>query len=76
METPYKLPKTQPYNADKVRSLFKQAGVPISDWAKSNNYCVTKVYQVLNGALKGTRGKAHEIAVKLGLKIEPIKEAA
>lgn len=76
METPYKLPKSNPYTADKVRSLFKQAGIPISDWAKANNYCATKVYQVLNGALKGTRGVSHEIAVKLGLKVLPEKEAA
>lgn len=76
MKTPYKLPKSQPYSADKVRALFKQAGVPISEWAKANNYCVTKVYLVLNGALKGTRGVAHEIALKLGLKVLPDKEAA
>ncbi len=76
METPYKLPKNQPYSADKVRALFKQAGIPIREWAEANHYCATKVYQVLNGALKGTRGAAHEIAVRLGLKVIPEKEAA
>ncbi|MBK8163984.1 MAG: DNA-binding protein, partial [Gammaproteobacteria bacterium] len=34
------------------------------------------VYCVLNGQYKGHRGRSHEVAVKLGLKIVPHKQAA
>lgn len=69
MNTPYPIPLKHPYTADQVKQFFKQSGIPISDWAKSNGYLVNKVYQVLNGQLKGLRGSSHQIAVELGLKV-------
>jgi len=69
MLAPYPLPKKQPYSNEQVKNFFKQSGIPISAWAKANGYPVNKVYQVLNGQLKGFRGSAHEIALKLGLKV-------
>lgn len=53
---------------DQIRSGFKQRGIPISQWARENGYPINKVYRVLSGIEKGYYGKAHEIAVKLGLK--------
>lgn len=69
MNTPYPSPSAQPYTTEQVKRFFRQSGIPISDWAKANGYSVNKVYQVLNGQLKGLRGCAHEIAVELGLKV-------
>lgn len=69
MNTPYPIPNTQPYTPEQVKNFFRQSGIPISDWAKANGYSVNKVYQVLNGQLKGLRGSAHEIAIELGLKV-------
>lgn len=34
-----------------------------------HGYTENEVYRVVNGFAKGTRGKAHEIAKQLGLKI-------
>lgn len=53
---------------DQVRAEFKARGVPISQWARENGYNLNKVYRVLSGIEKGYYGKAHEIAVKLGIK--------
>lgn len=69
MNTPYSLPKKQPYTREQVKDFFKQAGIPINKWARANGYPVNKVYQVLNGQLKGLRGNSHEIATKLGIKV-------
>lgn len=69
MNKPYPVPKKMPYTAEQVKTFFKQSGVPISEWAKANGYSVNKVYQVLNGQLKGVRGSSHQIALELGLKL-------
>ena len=54
--------------ADQVKENFRQAGKTISDWAAENGYTRNEVYRVLNGQAKANYGKAHDIAVKLGLK--------
>lgn len=53
---------------DQIKQRFRQRGETFSQWARDNNYPVNKVLRVLNGFEKGHYGKAHEIAVKLGLK--------
>lgn len=53
---------------DRVKHRFRQRGVTFTDWAKDNGYTRNEVYRVLNGQAKCHYGKAHEIAVKLGLK--------
>lgn len=53
---------------DQIRSEFKRRGMPISQWARANGFSVNKVYRVLSGIEKGYYGKAHEIAVALGMK--------
>jgi gp16 family phage-associated protein len=51
---------------------FKQAlhakGITITQWAKDHGYRREEVYRVLNGQSKALYGRAHEIAVALGLK--------
>ncbi|KFK92747.1 MULTISPECIES: DNA-binding protein [unclassified Serratia (in: enterobacteria)] len=54
--------------SEQVKSLFRQRGITFTRWAKENGYTRNEVYRVLNGQAKANYGKAHEIAVKLGLK--------
>lgn len=54
--------------ADQVKERFRLAGKTFTAWAKENGYTRNEVYRVLNGQAKANYGKAHDIAVKLGLK--------
>ncbi|MFI8017659.1 DNA-binding protein [Serratia marcescens] len=54
--------------AEQVKTLFRQRGITFTRWAEENGYTRNEVYRVLNGQAKANYGKAHEIAVKLGLK--------
>ena len=61
---------------DQVRQRFKEKGLTFSQWARDNGYPVNKVHRIMAGIEKGYYGKAHEIAVKLGLKPDPTKTQA
>lgn len=63
-------------SADQVKRRFQQQGITFTDWAATNGYKRSEVYRVLNGQAKAYYGRAHEIAVKLGLKADPEKLAA
>ncbi len=76
MNVPYPPPKNKPYTPDRVRQLFNAAGVSISTWAEANGYTRHQVYCVIGGQYKGTRGKCHEVALKLGLKLSVEQLAA
>ncbi|QIH08942.1 MULTISPECIES: DNA-binding protein [unclassified Pseudomonas] len=54
--------------AHQVKENFRRAGKTFTQWAKENGYTRNEVYRVLNGQAKANYGKAHDIAVKLGLK--------
>lgn len=54
-----------------IRKEFEDRGETISAWAMANGFQPSEVYGVLSGRIKGVRGKAHEIAVCLGLKENP-----
>lgn len=51
-----------------VKEEFKRRGITVSQWAEQNGYNRLSVYGLLNGTDRGLYGKAHEIAVKLGLR--------
>ena len=51
-----------------VREGFKRAGITIRQWASDNKFNERIVYAVISGENKGNYGKAHEVAVSLGLK--------
>lgn len=53
---------------DQVKQEFLNNGIPVSDWAAANGFVPQEVYKVLNGQSKGNFGRAHKIAVALGLK--------
>lgn len=76
MNVPYQLPSSKPLTPDQVKRNFNAAGIPVAQWSDANGYSRRYVYMVLNGQFKGHFGKAHEIAVKLGLKLAPEQLAA
>ncbi|MBK5145961.1 DNA-binding protein [Budviciaceae bacterium BWR-B9] len=53
---------------EQVKLAFQKRGETFTAWAKANGYQPIEVYRVLNGFAKCKYGKAHDIAVKLGLK--------
>jgi gp16 family phage-associated protein len=50
-----------------LKMQFLVKGIAVSDWARQNNFPQGLVYSVINGQVKARRGKAHAIAVQLGL---------
>ncbi len=63
-------------SSDQVKRSFQQRGITFTQWAAANGYTPNEVYRVLNGQAKAHYGKAHEIAVKLGMKPAPDQLAA
>lgn len=63
-------------SSEQVKLRFQQQGITFTEWAAANGYTRNEVYRVLNGQSKAHYGKAHEIAVKLGLKAAPEQLAA
>lgn len=61
---------------DQVKQRFKQRGETVSKWAEENGFRPNAVYRVLNGFDKCHYGKAHDIAVALGLKASAPESAA
>ncbi len=53
---------------ERVRRGFEYRGETIKDWAVEHGHDPHIVYFVLNGKLRCLRGKAHHVAVDLGLK--------
>ena len=53
---------------EQIKNRFRQRGITFTQWAEENGYSRNEVSRVLNGQTKARYGKAHEIAVKLGLK--------
>ncbi|WP_066569548.1 transcriptional regulator [Snodgrassella sp. CFCC 13594] len=55
-------------NAEKVKQGFRNRGETLKSWCERHGYEYTYTSRILNGSVKANRGKAHEIAVALGLK--------
>ncbi len=53
---------------EQLKQKFRREGLTFTAWAKENGYHPRNVIRLVNGFDKGHFGKAHEIAVKLGLK--------
>lgn len=54
---------------EQVKQQFRTRGLTLTQWATENGYGRDAVYRVLNGKDKAHFGRAHEIAVALGLKV-------
>lgn len=74
--TPYPLPSHKPYTSDRVRQLLSATGTTLAEWAVANGYKPRDVYQVTGGRVKAHHGRAHEIAIKLGMKLSVEKLTA
>lgn len=59
--------------AAQVRAEFEASGTAVSDWAAKHGFKPSLVFEVLEGRVKGKRGKGHRIAVLLGLKAGEIR---
>lgn len=53
---------------EQVKAEFKKRGDTLADFARRNGWKPHDVYCVIGGVFKGNYGKAHQIAVALGLK--------
>ena len=53
---------------EKVKEGFRKRGETIKSWCDARGYDPTYVSRILNGTIKANYGKAHEIAVELGMK--------
>lgn len=51
-----------------VKAKLRSQGITITQWSESHGYPRNAVYRVLNGIEKAAYGRAHDIAVDLGLK--------
>ncbi len=58
-----------PLTPHQVRQRLRSQGVTTTAWAAAHGYDRDAVYRVLNGKDKAHYGRAHEIAVALGLKV-------
>lgn len=56
---------------DQVKAKFHREGRTFAGFAREHGFSEIEVYKLLNGQTKGLRGKAHDIAVALGLKAKP-----
>lgn len=54
--------------ADKIKAHLRAQGKTLTQWSQEHGYPRSAVYRVLNGVDKAHYGRAHEIAVKIGLK--------
>lgn len=54
--------------AAQIKKDLHDNGTTIQEWSEANGYPVTEVYKVLSGERKGLYGRAHQIAVAIGLK--------
>lgn len=52
----------------RFKAWLRSQGKTINQWAKENDFPPASVYRVLNGVDKGNFGRAHDIAVKAGIK--------
>ena len=58
---------------EEAKANFLRNGETVSDWARQYGFYPQQVSAVLSGKCKGMRGRAHEIAVRLGVKDGVIK---
>lgn len=54
--------------ADKIKARLRAQGKTLTQWSEEHGYPRSAVYRVINGVDKAHYGRAHEIAVKLGMK--------
>ncbi len=62
---------------NRFKALLRSQGKTTRQWAEENGFPPGAVYRVLNGVDKANFGRAHDIAVRAGIKrVEPEQFAA
>ncbi|ENV33942.1 DNA-binding protein [Acinetobacter gerneri] len=56
---------------DQVKAKLRAQGKTLAQFAIEHGFQPSDVYRVIGGSRKGLYGKGHEIAVALGLKVNP-----
>jgi len=54
-----------------IKQAFEARGLSVAEWSRARGYNAPLVYAVLAGRVHARRGKAHQIAVALGIKQTP-----
>lgn len=54
--------------AEQIKLNFRATGKTLTQWAEEHGFNRNAVYRVINGFDKAHYGRAHEIAVALGMK--------
>jgi gp16 family phage-associated protein len=54
---------------EQVKSRLRSEGKTIKQFAAEHGFKYMEVIRVMNGTIKGHRGRGHHIAVTLGLKV-------
>jgi gp16 family phage-associated protein len=57
-----------PSDLEHARQRFYLRGQSVAEWSRAHGFDERQVYSVLSGRSKALRGRAHLIAVELGLK--------
>ena len=63
----------QALSPEQVKQRLRMQGVTVTQWAAAHGYTRNEVYRVLNGQAKAHYGKAHDIAVALGMKLADVQ---
>ena len=59
---------------DEAKKKFEAEGETVASWADAHGFPRDAVYAALSGRTRGKRGKAHQIAVALGIKHNPAQK--
>jgi gp16 family phage-associated protein len=68
MNRDQKMSKKTALTPEQVRANLRAQGKTVASWARDHDFRLQDVYRVMGGQYKGYYGKAHDIAVALGLK--------
>jgi gp16 family phage-associated protein len=63
------MPRKAALTPEQVRERFRLHGITLTEWAAEKGFNRQAVYRVMAGQDKAHYGRAHEIAVALGLKV-------
>lgn len=61
---------------EQFRAKLRGRGATLRQWSDEHGYPVTAVSRVLNGTDKAHFGRAHDIAVEMGLKVPIYDESS
>lgn len=57
---------------NRFKAWLHSQGKTIRQWAEENGFPPSAVYRVLNGVDKANFGRAHEIAIRAGIKSDQL----